>query len=109
MKELIEQCQKCALLEREMNNLRRDVDEMKIDIKVSQKTNQDLEIKFGKLETLFTEKFIQLNDKLDDISKRMSDETDGRRNQKMTFIGQFLYPAIVGLVLFYIAYKVNGR
>ena len=61
----IKECQKCAVLEKELDNIKKDVDEMRIDMKVFQRINQEAEIKLGKLETFITQKFLQITDKLD--------------------------------------------
>ena len=52
MGEQVEQCQKCAVLERELDNVKKDVDEMRIDMRGFQRMTQEVEIKYSKIEIL---------------------------------------------------------
>lgn len=106
MKDVIK-CEKCIILEKDIENIKKDVEEMRVDMKVFQRVSQDLEIKFNKIETLFNEKFLQITDKLDNIVQRMDKDTENRKNNKLTFLGQFVYPVAVAVILLYLTYKIN--
>ena len=107
MGEQVEQCQKCTVLERELDNVKKDVDEMRIDMRGFQRMTQEVEIKYSKIETLITEKFVQITRALGDIKEKMDKDSEDRNENKLTFIGQFVYPSIYSLILVYIAYKLS--
>jgi len=107
MGEQVEQCQKCAILERELDNMKKDVDEIRIDIRGFQRMTQEVEIKYSKIETLITEKFVQITKALSDIKEKMDKDSENKKEHKLTFIGQFVYPSLYSLILVYIAYKLS--
>lgn len=106
-KDIFEHCTKCGIFEKEIENIKKDVDEMKIDIKVSQKVYQEFELRFTKFETFITEKFSQLNEKFDDIISGMAKAKESKNGKIQSFITDFIYPALVGTALVYIAYKLQ--
>jgi hypothetical protein len=103
----LERCRQCSINEREIENIRKDIEEIKIDMRVFQRMNQEMEIKFGKLETFITEKFLQMSNKLDEITVRMDEDKAGRKNSFSLFIGQFILPLLAGAILAYIAIKLK--
>jgi len=105
--EQIKQCQKCAILEKEIENIKKDVEEVRIDMKVFQRMNQEMELKFGKFETFMTEKFLHITNKLDEITQRMEKDSENKKGHKMTFLSQFVYPGIYSLILVYVAFKLS--
>lgn len=101
-----EECRKCGILEREMDNMKRTIDEMRIDMRGFQRVAQEVEIKYSKIETLITEKFLQITDALNDIKDKMNTETNNKKSNISLLIGQFIYPSLVGLVVAYVAWKI---
>ena len=107
MGDQIEQCQKCAVLEKELDNVKKDVDEMRVDMRGFQRMTQEVEIKYSKIETLITEKFVQITRALSDIKEKMDKDSEDKKGNKLTFIGQFVYPSLYSIILVYIAYILS--
>jgi hypothetical protein len=101
-----EECRKCGILEREMDNMKRTIDEMRIDMRGFQRVAQEVEIKYSRIETLITEKFLQITDALNDIKDKMNIETNNKKSNISLLIGQFIYPSLVSLVVTYVAWKI---
>jgi len=104
---IIEQCQKCAVLEREVENIKEDIEDMRVDMKVLQKMSQEMQVNFGKLEVFMTAQFLHFTNKLDEIIQKMNDDCNTKKEHKFTFLGQFIYPLGYGAILFYIAWKLS--
>ena len=102
----IEQCQKCKFNEREIENIKKNIEEISLDMKIYQKETYGIKLDFGKFESYITSQFLHFTSKLDEIIVRIDRDKNEKKSNRISLLNHFMYPALCGGMMVYITYKL---